>query len=132
MMRFSDSNKPKYKEIKNSISMKNLENIMKEHDINDAKLGNELYLSDSSIQGYRYNTKHPSLVSLIKLANYFNVNIDFLLDRTNIPTKVDDLLKYGSDEYNTLVSKYEQLSKEDKANVIGYINGLIKSNKNDL
>lgn len=131
MMRFSDSNKPKYNEIKKNISMKNLEVLMKSRNISDTKLGNELYLSDSSIQGYRYNTKHPSLVSLIKLADYFDVNIDFLLDRTDIPTKVDDLIEYDSDDFNSLVRMYNQLSKEDKASVIGYINGLIKSSKNN-
>ncbi len=127
-MRFSDSNKDNYNQVKKNISMNNLETIMKNKNINDTKLGTELYLSDSSIQGYRYNTKHPSLVSLIKLADYFDVNIDYLLDRTNISTKVDELLKYDSEEYNLLVTKYNELSKEDKANVIGYINGLLNKN----
>ena len=124
-MRFSDSNKDNYNQVKKNISMNNLETIMKDKNISDTKLGAELYLSDSSIQGYRYNTKHPSLVSLIKLADYFDVNVDFLLDRTNISTKVDELVKYDSEEYNSLVTKYNKLSKEDKANVIGYINGLL-------
>lgn len=127
-MRFSDSNKDNYNQVKKNISMKNLETIMKDKNISDTKLGAELYLSDSSIQGYRYNTKHPSLVSLIKLADYFDVNVDYLLDRTNISTKVDELVKYDSEEYNSLVTKYNKLSKEDKANVIGYINGLLNKN----
>lgn len=127
-MRFSDSNKDNYNQVKKNISMNNLETIMKDKNISDTKLGAELYLSDSSIQGYRYNTKHPSLVSLIKLADYFDVNVDYLLDRINISTKVDELVKYDSEEYNSLVTKYNQLSKEDKANVIGYINGLLNKN----
>ena len=127
-MRFSDSNKDNYNQVKKNISMNHLETIMKDKNISDTKLGAELYLSDSSIQGYRYNTKHPSLVSLIKLADYFDVNVDFLLDRTNISTKVDELVKYDSEEYNSLVTKYNKLSKEDKANVIGYINGLLNKN----
>lgn len=127
-MRFSDSNKDNYNQVKKNISMNNLETIMKDKNISDTKLGTELYLSDSSIQGYRYNTKHPSLVSLIKLADYFDVNIDYLLDRTNISTRVDELVKYDSEEYNSLVTKYNKLSKEDKANVIGYINGLLNKN----
>lgn len=127
-MRFSDSNKDNYNQVKKNISMNNLETIVKDKNISDTKLGAELYLSDSSIQGYRYNTKHPSLVSLIKLADYFNVNLDFLLDRTDISTRVDELVKYDSEEYNSLVTKYNKLSKEDKANVIGYINGLLNKN----
>lgn len=127
-MRFSDSNKDNYNQVKKNISMNNLETIMKDKNISDTKLGAKLYLSDSSIQGYRYNTKHPSLVSLIKLADYFDVNVDYLLDRTNISTKVDELVKYDSEEYNSLVTKYNKLSKEDKANVIGYINGLLNKN----
>ena len=127
-MRFSDSNKDNYNQVKKNISMNNLETIMKDKNISDTKLGVELYLSDSSIQGYRYNIKHPSLVSLIKLADYFDVNIDYLLDRTNISTRVDELVKYDSEEYNSLVTKYNKLSKEDKANVIGYINGLLNKN----
>ena len=127
-MRFSDSNKDNYNQVKKNISMNNLETIMKDKNISDTKLGAELYLSDSAIQGYRYNTKHPSLVSLIKLADYFDVNVDYLLDRTNISTKVDELVKYDSEEYNSLVTKYNKLSKEDKANVIGYINGLLNKN----
>ena len=131
-MRFSKENKESresYNKVKNGISMKNLEFIMHNYKITDKKLGSELDLSDSSIQGYRYGTKLPSLVSLIKLANYFNVNIDYLIDRTKISTKVDDLIKYDSDEFNNLVSKYCQLNNEDKSNVIGYINGLLESKK---
>ena len=52
-MRFSDSNKDNYNQVKKNISMNNLETIMKDKNISDTKLGAELYLSDSSIQGYR-------------------------------------------------------------------------------
>ena len=103
---------------------------VKERRITDVKLGSEIFLSDSSIQGYRYNTKLPSLVSLIKLADYLDVNIDYLLDRTNIPTKVDKLIDYDSEEYMNLVSKYNKLSKENQASVIGYMDGLLKSSSN--
>lgn len=126
-MRYCNENKDQYNRVKEKITMNNLEKIMKERRITDVKLGSEIFLSDSSIQGYRYNTKLPSLVSLIKLADYLDVNIDYLLDRTNIPTKVDKLIDYGSEEYMNLVSKYNKLSKENQASVIGYMDGLLKS-----
>ena len=129
-MRYCSENKSQYNRVKEKITMNNLEKIMKERRITDVKLGSEIFLSDSSIQGYHYNTKLPSLVSLIKLADYLDVNIDYLLDRTNIPTKVDKLIDYDSEEYMNLVSKYNKLSKENQASVIGYMDGLLKSSSN--
>ena len=54
-MRYCSENKSQYNRVKEKITMNNLEKIMKERRITDVKLGSEIFLSDSSIQGYRYN-----------------------------------------------------------------------------
>lgn len=52
-MRYCSENKSQYNRVKEKITMNNLEKIMKERRITDVKLGSEIFLSDSSIQGYR-------------------------------------------------------------------------------
>ena len=70
---------------------------------------------------------------LIKLANYFNCSVDYLLGITDIPTPT----KYLSSNSETkksaeLYYKYNSLSKEDKKYFDRFLSFLLdNSNKSD-
>ena len=41
--------------------------------------------SEQAYQKYEYGTNEPSAIKLIKIAEYFNVSIDYLVGRTDNP-----------------------------------------------
>ena len=53
--------------------------------ISQLKLAMELNTSQNTISRYETGEREPGLVELIKIADYFNVSVDFLLERTDNP-----------------------------------------------
>ena len=45
----------------------------------------DLFLSPNSISRYETGEREPDFATLIKIANYFDVSIDYLLERTDKP-----------------------------------------------
>lgn len=62
-----------------------LKNIRKSKGISQLKLALDLNTSQNTISRYETGQREPSINDLIKIADYFNVSIDYLLERTNNP-----------------------------------------------
>ena len=86
-----------------------LNDLMIEHDINDAThLARVLDLGDSTISRYRNGHRLPSLECIVKIADYFNCTIDYLLglEKENYPQEFlpcppfADRIKYFLDRSN--------------------------------
>ena len=66
----------------------------------DFPLEKEIGLAQGSLKNWRNNKSKPSTDALIKLAEYFKVSIDYLLDRTDTPEQIDTLIKqFQSNKY---------------------------------
>lgn len=123
-MRIND--KENYDQIRNSISMKNLGKIMASRDYKITKLAVNSKISDSTIVSYMAGQKIPSLPTLISIADFLNVNIDYLLDRTDNPMKIDDLkMLDGNNELSLLVKNIMELPEAKQQLVKAYVQGLI-------
>ena len=64
------------------------------------QLAEALYLSKTTISQYENGTHTPSIESFIKLADIFDVSIDYLLGRTAMPVTFSLLKKSFSSEEN--------------------------------
>lgn len=62
-----------------------LRKIRKEKKISQLKLALDLNTSQNTISRYETGEREPGINELIKIADYFNVSIDYLLERTNNP-----------------------------------------------
>ncbi len=62
--------------------MKNLRVIRKQYNISMKKLGEAMNLGESTISQYESGNREPSFDILIRIADYFNVSIDYLLGRS--------------------------------------------------
>jgi len=56
-------------------------------------LAKYLGVSRPTIAGYETKGKQPSFESLFKIADYFNVSIDYLLGKTDIKEPADDVIE---------------------------------------
>ena len=59
--------------------------LMKEHSISSKKLSDDTKISTGNISDWKSGRSQPSLDKIRILADYFNVSIDYLLDRTDNP-----------------------------------------------
>ena len=54
--------------------------------ISQLKLALDLSMNQNTISRYETGAREADYATLIKFADYFNVSIDYLLERTNDPT----------------------------------------------
>lgn len=87
-----------------------IKKLCKENGISMNKLEDELGFGKGYIS--KLGTSHPNVNKLQKIADYFNVTLDFLMseseDAKNIP-----LTKKDEKEISTILSNTEQLLKQD-------------------
>ena len=62
-----------------------LKQIRKEKGISQLKLAIELNTNQNTISRYETGEREPGINELIRIADYFNVSIDYLLERTDNP-----------------------------------------------
>ena len=62
-----------------------LKEIRKSKGISQLKMAMDLNMSQNTISRYETGEREPGINELIKIANYFNISIDYLLDRTDNP-----------------------------------------------
>jgi len=62
---------------------KNIRNIREDHDITQSQMADMLNISQNTYSQYETGKIEWTASTLIKIADYFDVSIDFLLDRTN-------------------------------------------------
>ena len=63
-----------------------LKEIRKKRGITQLKLAMDLNISQNTISRYETGEREADYATLIRLADYFNVSLDYLLERTDDPT----------------------------------------------
>lgn len=63
-----------------------LKQLRKSRGISQLKLALDLNMNQNSISRYESEVREADYATLIKIADYFNVSIDYLLERTDNPT----------------------------------------------
>ena len=64
-----------------------LKELRKQHNISQLKLAMDLQLNQNAISRYETGVREADYSTLIKIADYFDVSIDYLLERTDNPTR---------------------------------------------
>lgn len=105
--------------------MNNIKMLRKQQNILQTKLALDLNLTQEAISSYETERVTPSADVLIKLADYFNTNIDYLLCRTSYNLPINNIKPSNiSDEQFKLLTKINNLSDINIARVEGYIDSL--------
>ncbi len=118
----------KFTEITNSITMNNLKKIIDEKGYSKEKVATSIGIAESTIYNYIARERTPYLNTLISLAEFFNTSLDYLVDLTDNPIKVDDIDFINKDpELNQLMQNIMSLPKDKQELVIAYVRGLLNS-----
>lgn len=102
------------------------------HKMTQQELGKKINVTKVSISGYEKGNRHPDLETIQKIADVFQVSVDFLLDRED----------EGRDDYPTWATSKDKrdardfleqqevmfdgvpMSEEEKAKVIGFMEAM--------
>lgn len=86
------------------------------------ELSKALFISERVISYYEQNERFPNdAMTLIRIANYFNVSIDYLLD---MPTMNGN--RKISPDLHELISLYSELTDYEKGRVLQFVIDLHK------
>ena len=97
--------------------MENLKKIRKEKNITQIRLSIAAEVSQETISAYESGKALPSAETLIKIADFLDVSIDYLLDRTDNPV-ITNL--NNKNDYDEIINIFSKLDKEQKKDVINY------------
>ena len=93
-----------------------LREVRNEKNITQIRLSIAAEVSQETISAYESGKALPSAETLIKIADFLDVSIDYLLERTDNPL-VNSSIK---DEDNEIISIYHSLDKNQKEDVLTY------------
>lgn len=62
-----------------------LKELRKKRHITQLKLAMDLHMTQNTISRYETGEREPGIAELIGIADYFNISIDYLLERTDNP-----------------------------------------------
>ncbi len=98
-----------------------LKNLLEQHNITQKNLAKILNISPSTLGNYIQNTREPDYLTLIRIADYFQVSTDYLLNH-NVKTELshDEML---------LIHIFRSLSEEQREFYLEQGSIFIRQNK---
>lgn len=105
----------------------NLKKIRESKNITQIKLSTDLGVSQELISRYELGSAFPQPNMLIKLSNYFNCSVDYLLGITEIQTPVKFLASSSNIKDADILNKYNSLSLEDRKCLERFLTFLVDS-----
>lgn len=98
--------------------------LRKQKNLSQDELAKKTGVSRTIIGNYERNTNTPSIEVIIKLANVFNVSLDFLIGEGELAAFNKDLLKRIED--------IEKLDQDTKQHLFFLIDNVIQNHKTKL
>ena len=62
-----------------------IKELRKSRGISQVRMAMDLHTTQNTISRYETGEREPGIKELIALADYFNVSVDYILERTNDP-----------------------------------------------
>ena len=93
--------------------MEQLKNMRKKYGLTMKQLGNEIGVAESTISQYESGKREPDYATLIRLADYFNVSVDFLLGRENDDNLTPDIPE-AEKRFEKMTNRIKELRQSKK------------------
>ena len=99
--------------------IKNLKKLRQESGISQQGLADVILVSQQSVNKYENKDVEPDVTTLIKIAEYFDVSLDYLVGRTEIREMADrDRMSDLSSDEAKAVREYRKLTDKQKKCII--------------
>lgn len=102
--------------------MNRISELRKEKHLNQVGLAMRLNLSQYMVSSYETERHQPTSETLCELADFFNVSIDYLLCRSDVKYKADEILnnRFSENEIK-LLDMFRSLPGDKQNQAIGVI-----------
>ena len=104
--------------------MENIRVLRKQSGLTMKQLGIELGMAESTVSLYETGKRSPDIQSLIRIADFFDVSLDYLCGR-----KCDNSERAISSKQSKVLSLFDDLNEEGKEKLIDYADDLVSSGK---
>ena len=99
--------------------IKNLKKLRQEYGISQQKLADIILVSQQSVNKYENKDIEPDIDTLIKIADFFGISLDYLVGRTEIREMADrDRMSDLSSDEAKAVREYRKLTDKQKKCII--------------
>lgn len=95
--------------------LENLKVLREAAAISQKQLAEAIGVSQQSINKYENHNIEPDISTLIRISEYFNTSVDYLIGNTTVRRKIENVTPYElSKEESCLVDDFRKLSKKQK------------------
>lgn len=95
-----------------------LKELRKEKDLYQKELADKLNIGRTTIANYEQGKRFPDKDTLNKIADYFNVSVDYLLGRTNHRQDPNEKITKALEEQPELLDFWEQFKKRESMQLL--------------
>lgn len=77
---------------------KRLKQLREDNDLRQEDVGKIVNVEKSTVSQWESGKRTPDVETIMKLADYFNVSIDYILGKTDIPTPIETIAAHHEGE----------------------------------
>ena len=98
--------------------LKNLKKLREEKGISQRQLADVISVSQQSINKYENHNIEPDIDTLIKMADYFDTSVDYLIGHSKLRRKIEIVNSYDLNmEESKLMDGYRKLSRKQRKSI---------------
>lgn len=98
--------------------VKNLKYLRNKRNISQQQLADVIGVSQQSINKYENHNVEPDIDTLIKIAEFFNTSVDFLIGHTDIDHIIENVTNYDLNCAELqLIECYRKLNRKQKESI---------------
>jgi transcriptional regulator with XRE-family HTH domain len=95
--------------------LKNIKLLRDERGVSQQKLADEIGSSQQSINGYENRDNEPDIATLIKIADYFETSVDYVVAHTTIRRRIEEVSELALNEREaTHITGYRRLDARSR------------------
>lgn len=107
--------------------LKNIKKLRIDKGLSQQQLADIIGVSQQSINKYENHGVEPSIETLSLLADCFDTSVDFIIGRTEIKRKIQEVEIYAlSEEEKKIVDVFRQLEKSDSQIILNLCKRFLK------
>lgn len=106
--------------------IKNLKKLRVEKGLSQQAFAEIIGVTQQSVNKYENHNVEPDISLLIKMADFFNTSVDYLIGHSEINHKIEKVESYElNHEEASLINSFRHLTKEEKESIIFVINNYL-------
>lgn len=103
--------------------LKNLKALRSEKKISQKQLADAVAVSQQSINKYENHSVEPDIKTLIMLADYFNVSVDYLIGHSDIRHKYEEVRPFDLNKSESdFIECFRALTPEQQSSIKSVMN----------